>query len=131
LGLAIVQVFLVAVHHARNDDFFVVIHLRHDADELFRWAAIAAQEERFAVAVVPPLAAGVGLVPPGADAGFAGAAVMEHDRHLAGLGPFHLRLPLIGAETAEADVVLDDIAVVLAFDVLHLAINDNVLGLVN
>src|SRR5262249_41006592 len=72
-------------------------------------------------------AAAVGLIPPGADAGLAGAAVVEEDRELAGLGPVHLRLPLVGAEPAAADVVLDEFLRVLALDVADLAVDDEVL----
>ena len=49
----------------------------------------AAQQERFAVTEVPPVAAGVGLIPVVADARLAGAAVVEEDGRLADLGPVH------------------------------------------
>ena len=45
------------------------------------------EEERFAVAMIPPLAAGVGLVPPVADARFAGAAIVEEAGDLARPAP--------------------------------------------
>ena len=83
------------------------------------------------MAVVPPFAAGVGLIPPVADAGLAGAAVMEEHGQSAGLGPIHLRLPFVGPQTAAADVVLDDVGRMFAFDVENLAIDDEVLFLID
>src|SRR5207244_7675893 len=95
------------------------------ADQLFRRPAIAAEQERLAVAVIPPFAAGIGLVPPSADASFAGAAVVEKRRHLARLGPIHLHFPFVGTQAAAANVVLDDIGRMFAFDVRHFAIDDD------
>src|SRR5207302_10809252 len=94
LAAALVQVFLVSVDHARHDHFAAFEYLRHSSRQLLGLAGVAAQEIRLAVTVVPPLAAGVGLVPPGADARFAGAAVVEEHRELARLGPVDRRFPL-------------------------------------
>jgi hypothetical protein len=127
LGPAIVQVFLVAVDHARGGDLLALQHLIDDAGEFVGVAAEAAQQERLGVAVVPPFAAGVGLIPPGADAGLRRAALIEEDGRLARLRPVHLRLPLVGAQAAAADVVLDDVGRVLALDVADLAVDDEVL----
>ena len=78
------------------------------------------------MAMIPPFAAGVGLIPPGADARFAGPAVAEEHREFARTGPVHLRLPLVGPQTAATDVVLDDFGGVLAFQVAHLAVDEQV-----
>src|SRR5262249_1055268 len=53
--------------------------------------------------------------------------VVEEDGDLAGLGPVHGVLPLVGPDAAAADVVLDDVGRVLALEVLDLAIEDQVL----
>src|SRR5262249_22743503 len=127
LGPALVQILLVAVHHARHHDLAALQNLGDDAGQLFRRAAEAAQKVRLAVAVVPPFAAGIGLVPPGADAGFAGTAVVKEDGGLAHLSPVHLRLPFNGPESAPADIVLDDVRRMLALDVALLLVNDKIL----
>ena len=74
----------------------------------------------------PPVTVGVGLVPIRANAGLAGAAVVEKDCGLADFRPLHRVLPLARMEAASADVVLDDVRRMLAFDVAHLAINDQI-----
>src|ERR1019366_4435331 len=106
---AIVQVLLVAVDHAGSDGFLALQHLLDDASQLLGIAAKRAQEIRLSVFVIPPVAAAVRLIPPGADAGLAGAAIMEEDGSLARLGPVHLRLPFVGADAALEDVMLDDL----------------------
>src|SRR5262249_34759815 len=126
-GPAVVQVLLVAVHHARGDGLAAGEQLADDGGQLLGRAAEGAQQVGLAVAVVPPFAAAVGLVPPVADAGLAGAAVVDPDGALARLGPVHLRLPLVGAQPAAADVVLDDLLRVLALHVADLAVDDQVL----
>src|SRR5215471_18915965 len=82
------------------------------------------------MAVVPPFAAGVRLVPPSADARLARPAIVEENGELARLGPLDRRLPFVGPQTAAADVVLDDVGRVLALDILDLAVDDDVLLLV-
>src|SRR5260370_30978501 len=114
LGPALMQVLLVAVHHAGHDHLAALQDLGDDAGQLFRRAGEAAQQIRLAVAVVPPFAAGIGLIPPGADAGFAGPAVVEEDGRLAHLGPVHLRLPFICPPPAPAPLVLYAVRRVLA-----------------
>src|SRR5262249_35411436 len=84
-----------------------------------------------AVAMVPPVAALVALVPVLADARFARCAVVEEDGEFADLGPFDRRLGLELIEAADADVVLDLIARVLALEVRDLFKNDELLFLVD
>src|SRR5260370_41465594 len=108
LGPALMQVLLVAVHHAGHDHLAALQDLGDDAGQLFRRAGAPAKKIRLALAVVPPFAAGIGLIPPGADAGFAGPAVVEENGRLAHLGPVHLRLPFIGTPAPPADILLDE-----------------------
>ena len=74
----------------------------------------------------PPVAVGVGLVPIGADAGFASAAVVEKDGSLADFRPFHRVLPFPWVEAASPNVVLDNVRRMLTFDVAHFAIDNQV-----
>src|SRR5205823_8961425 len=75
LGPALVQVFQVAVDHARHHYFLALEHTLDRRGQLLNVAGVAAQEERFAVYVVPLGVVAVALVPPGADAGLTGVAV--------------------------------------------------------
>ena len=54
-----------------------------------------------------------------ADVRLAGPAVVEEDGLLADLGPLHDLFPLARPQPAAADVVLDLVLRVLAFDVLR------------
>ena len=117
---------LVAIHHARDDDFLSGEDRSHGWDELFRLSAIAAEQVRLAVAHRPPVA-GVALVPVAVDADLACAAVVKKYRRLADLRPCHDVLPLARMKTTATDVVLDGVTVVLAFDVRDLRVNDQVL----
>ncbi len=130
-GAPKMQVILVAIDHARYDHFLASENVGDGIAELVDVAGKGAKQERLTVAHVPPFAARVALVPVGPNARLAGAAVVEHDSKLARLSPVHRVLPLARMETRLGDVVLDDIGRVLALDVAHLGIDDEVLFLVN
>ena len=125
------EVVLVAVHHARHDDLFARHDLLHGDGQFVHLAGKAAQQERLAVAHGPPLTAGIALVPIIAGARFAGPAIMKEDGGLADLRPFHGVLPLAGMEAAAADVVLDDVGWMRTLQVADLAIDDEVILLVD
>src|SRR5262249_23502260 len=122
LGLLLVQVLLVAIDHGSDDDFFIVVDGGDGIDELLYLARVRAQHERFAVAHAPPFAAGIGLVPVVADARLTGAAIVEEDRNLARLGPFHRVLPFARMETTFTNVVPDLVGRMFALEILDLAI---------
>ena len=125
------EVVLVAVHHAGHHDLLARHDLLHGDGQLFHLAGKAAQQERLAVAHGPPLTAGIALVPIIAGARFAGPAIMKEDGGLADLRPFHGVLPLAGMEAAAADVVLDDVGWMRTLQVADLAIDDEVILLVD
>ena len=124
-----VERHLVAVDHAGDDRLAASDDGLNRGDHLFGLAGETAQEERLGVAHGPPVAAGVGLIPIVVDAHFAGVVFMEEDGDLARLGPFHDAFPFALVKTVLADLVADDVLWILALEVLNLAIDDQVLGL--
>jgi hypothetical protein len=126
-GRPLVDRLLVAVHHARDDHLLAVQDLGDEPGELLDLAGVAPQHERLAVRHAPPLPLRVRLVPRRAEVRLAGPAVVEEDGRLADLRPPHDLLPLARAQPAAADVVLDLGLRVLAFHVLNLGIDDEVL----
>ena len=83
------------------------------------------------MAHAPPFAARVRLVPVSADAGFAGAAIVEEDSGLTYLCPFHRILPFARMKAVLADVVLDDVGGMLAFEIADLAVDNEIILLVD
>ena len=125
------QRHLVPIDHAGDDDLLASEHRLHDADQLVRRPGIAAEQIWLAVAHVPPLATGVGLIPIVADAGLAGSTVVEEDGRLAGFRPLHDRLPFAFMKSGASDVVLDHLAGQRPLQILHLAEQNQVLLPIN
>jgi hypothetical protein len=131
LALAEVEMVLVAVGQAGDDDLLAGDDGRNGRGQAVHVAVEGAQHEGLGVRQLPPVAGALALVPVGADAGLAARAVVEEDGALARLGPGHDVLPLARVETALADVVLDDRLGVVSLEVLHLLVQDEVLVLVD
>src|SRR5207248_7611659 len=126
-GAANMEVVLVAVYHARHNHFFATEDVGDCRGQFVHLPAIAAQQERLAMAHAPPFAARVRLVPVSADAGFAGAAIVEEDSGLTYLCPFHRILPFARMKAVLADVVLDDVGGMLAFEIADLAVDNEII----